>query len=185
MYDSNYNDRQRCYITYEPLNQPELSLFNLVVGSSSSAGSDAQPFQKGIMEDFIDKNIVLTARRQGYLDYKYTLYGNKHSLPLSLKLEVKHDGTVMICEPPGNWGKLPEGFKSFYKDNMSKLYLTENVKNFDEFRFDEKTAVEVGMKSYHQSICVDVDRQVKAGSHVLTLVPQQEEKLMIAYLIVP
>ena len=192
MYDSNYNDKQRCYITYEPLNQPELSLFNLVVGSSSSAGSDAQPFQKGIMEDFIDKNIVINARRQGYLDYKYMLYGDKSSLPLSLRVDIKHVGIVQLCEPPGNWGNLPAGFKSFYKDDMAKVYITENVALGNEssatFDFDESRAKQlpiVDLKKGTQFVCAEIGEKINLGNHVLTIVPTSESKIMISYMILP
>ena len=56
----------------------------------------------GIMEDFIDKVIITNARKRGYLDRKYGLYGDNSSLPLSLAAYIEHNGFIQICEPPGN-----------------------------------------------------------------------------------
>jgi len=39
------------------------------------------------------------------------LYGNKDSGPLHIKITVQRKGTVMVAQPPGVWGKLPDGFK--------------------------------------------------------------------------
>jgi hypothetical protein len=39
------------------------------------------------------------------------LYGNKESGPLHLKITVKKRGAVFVCQPPGVWGRLPDGFK--------------------------------------------------------------------------
>jgi hypothetical protein len=96
------------------------------VSSTSSQVTTKLPFQSGIMEDFINTNIVKKAREQGYLDYKRMLYGNNESLPLSLRLEIKNEGYVHLCEPPGNWGILPKGFKSLYKDGILKKLADED-----------------------------------------------------------
>lgn len=105
IYKSNFSDTLQCYTSFQPLADPNLSLYNLVIPQTEKDGK--LPWKSGIMEDFIDNgNIVKRAREQGYLDYKMALYGNKDSLPLSLKLDIKNEGIVHLCEPPGNWGKL-------------------------------------------------------------------------------
>jgi hypothetical protein len=38
---------------------------------------------------------------KGYLDFKYVLHGTNTSGPLSIHIEVKHAGKILVCEPPG------------------------------------------------------------------------------------
>ena len=133
MFPSSYSDTLKCYTTFQPIRDESLSMYNLILSKDEIDGK--KPFQTDIMENFIDKNIVKKATSQGYLDFKRMVYGNKESLPLSLKLEIKHEGIVHICEPPGNWGKLPTGFVSFYKGG-AKAYITKDITSYDNFKFD-------------------------------------------------
>lgn len=59
----------------------------------------------------------------GYLDFKYMLYGNRESVPLSLRVEVQSTGLLHICQPPGSWGKMPKGFASILSNDTVKYYI--------------------------------------------------------------
>lgn len=188
IYPSHFHPSLTCYTSFQPLHDPDLSLLNLVL-PTANLSVDAKPFGYAIMEDFLDKSIVEKARLQGYKDYKYMLYGNKQSLPLSLKLEVRHTGFVHLCEPPGNWGKLPKGFKSFYKDSSAKAYITRNVASYESFQFDATKATEmaiVDLNKGSQYVCAEIGKEpTPVGTHVLTLVPMTEDNVMVSYLIIP
>ena len=185
VHPSTYSDTLSCYTSFQPLADPDLSLFGLVL--SKTAVNGKEPFKSDIMENFIDKNIIETAKKRGYKDFKVMLYGDKDSLPLSLKLDIKHEGTVHVCEPPGNWGNLPDGFKSFYKDGNAKAFVTD-VSSYDNFVFDQSKAKEVGivdLKKGTQFVCAEIEGKFKVGKYVLTLVPTKTDKIMISFLILP
>ena len=136
----------------------------------------------GIMEDFLDKGIIIQARKQGYLDRKYGLYGDNSSLPLSLSAHVEHSGFIQICEPPGNWGALPNGFTK-YAGAATKVYSTPWQMEFKNFEFDVDKAAEVGIRM--DGLCGTLEHHFKRGKYVITLVPQTDKKIMITYLILP
>ncbi len=87
-----------------------------------------------IFEMFTDQNIVPRARSRGYLDYKHILYGNSNSGPLSLRIHVAKSGTTHLCSPPGNWGKLPNGFQYFWEAKTA-AYLTPVANAADVMRY--------------------------------------------------
>lgn len=188
MYPSHFHSNLKCYTTFQPLHDPDLSLLNLVIPVTNPT-LDVKPFGYAIMEDFINVDIVQKARQQGYKDYKYMLYGNKHSQPLSLKLEVLNTGYIHVCEPPGNWGKVPKGFKSFYKDGTAKAYVTINVSTYESFVFDMAKATEVSIVDLNkgsQYVCAEIGKEpMTVGKHVLTLVPMTEDNIMVSCLIIP
>lgn len=62
------------------------------------------PFHVDIYENVTRPDIIEMARSRGYLDYKYMLYGNNESIPLSLKASVRKQGVGFICQPPSDWG---------------------------------------------------------------------------------
>lgn len=134
------------------------------------------------MEDFIDKAIITNARKRGYLDRKYGLYGDNSSLPLSLAALIEHRGFIQICEPPGNWGALPNGF-THYAGDATKVYITPWQMEFKNFEFDLNLAVEVSVRM--EGVCGTLDYYFKHDKYVITLVPQTDKKIMITYLILP
>jgi hypothetical protein len=133
--------------------------------------------------------IVNKAKARGYRDFKYMFYGNKDSSPLSLRVDVQVLGTSFICQPPGNWGKLPNGFLNLWECD-TKMYLTENVADVTSFSFAPEKAREVKYVQKHaadsqMNLCVEFEGQLPLGHHVLTVVPTTENKITLAYLILP
>ena len=63
--------------------------------------SQKSQFKLEIMEMFNNKNIIINARKIGYKDYKYMLYGNNMSYPLSFHINIMRTGRIQICQPPG------------------------------------------------------------------------------------
>lgn len=187
LYDvSNFTETLKCYTSFLPIEDPDLDLLKLVV--STKAHNGKEPFKNQILEHFSDPNIIRKAEGQGYRDYKRMLYGNNHSVPLSLKLDIQHLGYVSICEPPGVWGSYPTGFKSFYKDNLARAFITKVESYSDDFIFDQSMASEVPIRDLNkgtQIICAEIATQIPVGKYVLTMVPTTEINIMISYLIVP
>jgi hypothetical protein len=187
LYDtSNFTETLTCYTSFLPNEDPDLSLLNLVVSTKSQNGKE--PFKTQILEHFSDPNIIIRAEGQGYRDYKRMLYGNNQSVPLSLKLDLRHLGYVSICEPPGVWGSYPKGFKSFYKDNLARAFITKVDSYSSDFVFDEFKAAEVPIRDLNrgtQIICAEIATQIPVGKYVLTMVPTTETNIMISYLILP
>lgn len=199
LYQSNFTQTLQCYTSFQTIENSHFDLFNLIIPTKSTVSTTAKasasdtswflespkPFQTGIMEDFINTNIVIKARQQGYKDYKRMLYGNNHSIPLSLRVDIKNEGYVHLCEPPGNWGALPKGFKSLYKDSCVNAYLTV-VESYDNFEFDKAKATEVIMENViKNSPCSTLDKKFSVGKYVLTIVPLVKEFVMVSYLILP
>ena len=73
---------------------------NEVVKEVVKIGQKSQ-FKLDIMENFNNKNIIINARKIGYKDYKYMLYGNNISYPLSFHINIVRTGRIQICQPPG------------------------------------------------------------------------------------
>ena len=99
---------------------------SLVIPKVTYKGVVAAGWTLDIFEMFIDKNIIEKSRRQGYKDYKYMLFGNKESGPVSLRISITKLGVTHLCSPPGNWGQMPKGFQNFWEPN-TPVYLTTNV----------------------------------------------------------
>ena len=95
IYPSLFSDDMRCLTTYEPRADPQSHLVDYVLLTTNDQ------WKSEILEWLSDKSSIEKARRMGYKDFKYMLYGNKKSGPLSLKITVKKTGTVFLCQPPG------------------------------------------------------------------------------------
>jgi hypothetical protein len=187
IHESMYSDDIRCFTSFQPRSDDTMSLEALVIPSG-----DGKPgFKFEIFENMFEPGIVINAKKRGYKDFKYMLYGNKDSGALSLKIDVKTQGKSFICQPPGNWGKLPNGFKNFWECD-TKMYLTENVADTSKFVFDVSGANTKELK-YNQrypqdsqmNLCVDFEDSLPLGNHVLTVVPTSTENIPFAYLILP
>eukprot|EP00596_Hydrurales_sp_CCMP1899_P007177 CAMPEP_0119044184 /NCGR_PEP_ID=MMETSP1177-20130426/29321_1 /TAXON_ID=2985 /ORGANISM="Ochromonas sp, Strain CCMP1899" /LENGTH=376 /DNA_ID=CAMNT_0007013835 /DNA_START=275 /DNA_END=1402 /DNA_ORIENTATION=+ len=99
MHKSDFSDDMQCLTTFEPRADPGSDLINFIIPN----GDDRPAFKREIIENFMDAGIVKKATKQGYLDFKYMLYGNKESSPLSLLVNVAKAGIAFMCSPPGNW----------------------------------------------------------------------------------
>ena len=197
--EAGFTDQMQCLTTFEPKWDRDADLLKYVVGglanSSSSSSSAAAPWTKNIFEMLTDPKIISKAKERGYLDFKHMLYGDKNSLPLSLRFTIgkKGKGTGFLCQPCGNWGRLPKGFANFWEVG-TKVYLTRDVQVAagDSFSFSPSLPKTEELKYTNrkpkdtQTICVDFAPFVfPPGTHVITIVPTSEQKIMISSLLLP
>ncbi len=154
-------------------------------------------WQVNIFEELTNGGIVTMAKGRGYHDFKYMLHGNRDSAPLNIRVHIeKGKGTMLLCEPPGNWGKLPAGFKTLW-DAGTKVYFTKDVDtdsaakaspvfDFDESKAQALTYTRRGNPTDTQVVCVDFDQfKPPPGKHVVTIRPTTEHRVMISTLLLP
>ena len=143
-----------------------------------------------IYENLVDKHLVEKSLKMGYKDFKRLLYGGKDSGPLSLSLSLPKAGPMFICETPGIWGKLPDGFGHLWENNVD-VYVTMDVANKAAgFDFDKTKAhkYELYYEKKSLEICAQIRQdathvEVPPGEHVLTLVPHGQHKIILAWLV--
>lgn len=183
LHESDFIDHMQCYTTFEPRQDPGSHLLDLRVPDDSS-----KKWKVDIMEQLMDPGIITKARSQGYKDFKYMIFGNKDAGPLSLKINVRTKGTGSLCQPPGNWGKLPDGFVRFFEVD-TKVYITENVEDPDKFVFAVDKAKQLPYTNRNikdtQTVCVHFNDMLSPGKHVLTIVPSTSENVAFTYLLIP
>jgi hypothetical protein len=186
MFPCHFPDNLHCMTTFQPLADPSSDLLSIVVPSTDSNTSAA--FKHNIIEEMAHPGSTKKYRDIGYKDYKWMLYGNKDSMPLSLHIHVKAVGYAWMCQPPGNWGKLPNGFSNFWEVN-TEVYMTKNVADVKNFVFSKEKAVLMKYVNHKpkdtQNVCVEFEEQFPQGQHVLTVVPTTGSKIMISSLIYP
>mmetsp|Transcript_36477 Transcript_36477/g.67952 ORF Transcript_36477/g.67952 Transcript_36477/m.67952 type:complete len:546 (-) Transcript_36477:123-1760(-) len=187
MHESKYSDGLQCYTTFQPHTDESMSLDKLVLPNNDNTPG----FKMDIFEMLTEPGVVKKARKMGYKDFKHMLYGNKDSGVLSLKTIVTAKGNSFLCQPPGNWGKLPKGFTNMWECG-TEVYLTPNVPVGDMqsfvFQKDKATRISYTQKALTDSqswLCVDFDSPLPIGSHVLTVVPTTDQKIGFAYLLIP
>lgn len=203
VFPSNFSDDMSCLTMFRPIRDLKRDLNGFLIDNSV----EGVPFTETIFEDLMDKGIVVKAVSSGYKDFKHTVYGNNASKPLSIKVSIKTAGTVFLCQPPGFWGKLPDGFGSFWGAG-TKFYLSENVPNFpwlrsladarlsqaakDEknlFQFDKDKAKAMTFTCQKpkdsQDLCAQSDTYFPAGDHVLTIMPVSDVKILISTILLP
>jgi hypothetical protein len=182
---SRYSDELNCYTSFQPRTENSLSLEGLRLPSGGNIKDD---FRLIIFEELGHKGVLEKARERGYRDFKYMLYGNKDSGALSLRVTVKTSHKAFLCQPPGNWGKYPDGMKNFWEID-TRVYLSQLPSGRD-FEFDENTATKLlyTQKSPTNSqewLCVEFDTPLPLGEHVLTIVPMTHEYVAFSYLLIP
>lgn len=187
MYPSEFSDNMQCHTMFEPRADPDSDLALSVI-----TNGDTRPtFKKIIFEELMQPDIIVNAKLKGYKDFKYTLYGNNESSPLSFFINVAKTGTALMCQPPGIWGKLPNGFQNFWECGTNIfLHLNVNIsKNSTSYVFrSEETKL---MPYIHkngkdsQTICVNFLKEFPEGTHVLTVVPTTIDKIMVSTLLIP
>ena len=193
-----WTDDVQCHTAYEPIYDKDMMIDRLIVNNQV----DAAYFEKIIFENLLDVNIVKNAKRIGYLDYKYTFTGNSASKPLSIKLRVKQVGSTFLCQPPGVWGKMPDGVQDVF-DKDVKYYLTKDIKNYDKlepydigqrngtnptassnlFSFKKEGSKE--MQVTKSGLCAVFNEKIPVGDHVLTVVPPSEKHVLVSTILIP
>jgi hypothetical protein len=197
LYPTPYSENLRCYTTFQPRTEDKYSLEQLQIVASAASGQAAtrKPFELKIFEDFVDPNIAKKAKERGYRDFKYVLYGN-HENTLHLKINVKTSASSFVCQPPGAWGKLPDGFKNLWECE-TEIYLTKGISTSasasagaTDFVFVKEQAMRVKyVQKYPEDsqswLCVEIEEPLPVGDAVLTILPTTKNNIAIAYVLVP
>lgn len=191
LYSSPYGDSYTCYTTFQPIAYQSLNLSNLIIPSKTSSST---PFNYDIWERHTYHEAYIRGENKSCTDKKYVLFGNQQSQPLSLKLQVKRQGIIHLCEMP------PPPVKYFTSlDDITKVYITANVNTeiaYKEFDFNLKRAKEFALlykplkpktKIYHynKNYCVELGGKVDVGDHVLTIIPQTKQYVMLSFILIP
>ncbi len=222
LYKSRYTDDMQCINTFMPKHDWNADLRQYVLPfpprSSSSRRLDDTPsnpnplhtpepisgrigggWEMNIFEELTQKGIIATARERGYKDFKYMIHGGQDAMPLNIRITItKGKGTFFLCEPPGNWGKMPPGFKTFW-DAGTKVYITPNVEKQDmeayasgnrPFSFFKPNATELKYVNRKpedsQVVCVDFDEyEPPVGQHIVTIQPTSNYRIMVSTLLLP
>ena len=192
-FEPQVSDGLQCFTDYEPRVERGDDLFSRVVGARDEAKWRREMFEHMLPDG---KNFVKIHReKNGHLDRRWMLMSvkGKDSGPLSLNIEVKHDGPSFICQPPGEWGNLPSGFKNFWEVG-TEVFLTPNTGDLrgkepaSAFVFDTAKATKLSYTNRKpkdtQTVCVDLDKRLPIGHHVISIVPTQEQNIMIGLLLI-
>jgi len=185
-----FPDKAKCYTDYEPRPLRDSSLKSKVLKGLAPSEKD-KGWKFIIYELLVDPNLVKRSYQNGYHDFKYLMYGDESSGPLSLSLQMDNEGPIIICETPGIWGSLPAGFKHFWDPDVLDIYVTFDAVSAtnEDFAFDKETASKLVIHHTQElEICAEIirskhDVHFKAGSHVLTVVPKTSTKVILAWLI--
>jgi hypothetical protein len=208
IFPSDFSDSMQCLTAFHPVKDPSADLGKYLINNIVEKPLFTKPFfTKIIFENMMDRGIVQGAIKRGYQDFKYTYYGNSDSKPLSIKIHVQKEGVVFLCQPPGVWGKLPDGFKNFW-DSGAQIYIAKDAANFDKYEsFDDiliPESAKDGRVTYNlntepseliefknpqssdsQHVCAQSTTKVPAGRHVLTIAPVTKDNIMISTVLVP
>ena len=208
IFESDFTDNIQCLTAFHPIKDPSADLGKYLINNIGEKPLYTKPFfTKIIFEDTLDKAIVVGAIKRGYQDFKYTYYGNSESKPLSIKIHVKKEGVIFLCQPPGVWGKLPDGFKSLW-DSGTKIYIAKDPANFDNYETLDDIQIPESAKANRvtfnldteanqilefknpqaadsQYVCEQSTTKVSPGRHVLTVVPATKDNIMISTVLVP
>ena len=179
----------KCYSDYEPRGIREASLKAAVV-SGLAAEQPRGGWKSIIYENLVHENLVRSALKAGYKDFKHLLFAEgKDAGPLSVHIKPQKEGAMFVCETPGIWGALPEGFEHLW-DAMPTFHLTTNVPSANAelqkfvFAADKAKLLEVE-HTKELEICMQIKGDVPAGDHVLTITPTAASKIILAWIIVP
>ena len=181
------NGKIQCFTDFEPHYDISANLTNIVIHSN---------WKKSIMETIFEpaSRIVENAKRKGYKDFKWLLYGSKEDGPLYLDINVYKQGHIMLCQPPGSWGKIPDSFASLWHNETVDIYITPNIEKINKDNFQFTTEIKAKSIQYHvinprpkdgQSVCGYTDKEVPIGSHVLTLYPLTTKIMMLSVILIP
>lgn len=189
LYDNMLGDGKiQCFTDFEPHYDMSSNLTNIVIHSSN--------WKKSIMETIFEPNsrIVEIARKKGYADFKWLLYGSKEEGPLYLDINVHKQGHIMLCQPPGSWGKIPDKFASLWNNQTIDIHITPNIDKINKENFQFTSEIKTKSIQYYiinprpkdgQSVCGYTDKEVPIGSHVLTLSPLTSSFMMLSVILIP
>lgn len=88
-------DFMQCYTDYEPRSMREASLKALVIaGLADKSSSSTKGWKFNIYENLIDNSLVQNHFSNGFIDFKYTLFGNRDDGPISFFIQPNRPGPV-------------------------------------------------------------------------------------------
>jgi hypothetical protein len=177
-------DKVTCYTEFEPRGEPGRALSDIIQSGLPRDNTDvAKGWVKNILEQLLQPSIIENAKKAGYLDKKYIIYGNKNSGPLTMKFEVKNEGQLYLCEAPGVWGQLPKGFVHLW-ESSAQIFIAPDTVSEGNIR-TESHRVEYAHHDIDE-ICVHIKTKVAAGGKLLSIVPLDEDKLIaLSTLVIP
>lgn len=178
-----FKDGLQCFTSFRPRFDDNYALESIYIPNPEGLPN----FQHQIVEEVQNPGALKNAILKGYVDKKYMYHGNKNSGALSFSIKVVQDGKGFLCQPAGDWGKLPNGFQNFWEIG-TEIYLTKNyVKTEKLFEYKKDNSVLLDYKHRSpkdtQTICVDFELPV--GNHILSIVPTTDIRIMISHVIIP
>eukprot|EP01036_Dinobryon_divergens_P032594 gene32594-42214_t len=105
----------------------------------------------------------------GFIDYMHVFYGNKDSGPISVLASLSKPGPS-----PATWGKMPTGFKFMWETKFD-VYVTQNVAS------PLPTFSSTGDKLDSAPGAFKFQKGFKM--HVVTIVPKDAAKIILAWLV--
>lgn len=120
-----------------------------------------------------DIHAVTEARAKGlgYLDLKYVIQGNKDAGPVVFSIKTTQKAYIFVCEPPGLWGRLPDGCGNLPEE--SELKINGNVMAWADEKF-------YGDRTVGSPTCFSSAEMVEPGQHTVQITPTNEEGKYIA-----
>jgi len=172
----------KCFSDYEPRYLRESSLSGRVVAGLAK-NSNEKGWKNTIYEDLVHENLVKQSIKFGYRDFKHLIWGESSSGPISFLLNIDNEGPLFLCESPGIWSSLPDGFEHIW-DEKPDVFLTYNVTTTSGFSFEPDKAKQVSY--FHEKdleICVQLEKQSEKGQHIMTVNPKGNNKIILAWII--
>eukprot|EP01041_Mallomonas_annulata_P008340 gene8340-17178_t len=193
IFASNVTDRIQCLTDYEPRRSKRASIRSRIISGlkiGDGRGWNSSVLESRLGEDYTE--IVLRHEAARYLDYKYIYIADHDAGPLSIRIQPKSNDVMYICEPTNlNSDTISE--ENHFWDLKPLIYITMNVKGKASFVFDAAKAKPISY--FHMistgggdgEICIQTDKGVMPGRHVLTIVPTHPvgKILMLATLLIP
>jgi hypothetical protein len=189
-------DRAQCFTSFSPRGVEDMSLASLIVGGleGPDAGPDTPGWKFAVFEELIDAEAAGASDRRGYLDKKISVYGNDLSKTLTLQLTLSAHGKITLCEPPGVWGKYPEGFSHLWsKTDVELSIITKSSKGFlsllktvgRKFGPGPLKPRKFKITHAHESICVISASSYAAGVYEVGVRATGASSILLSTVIVP
>ena len=156
-------------ITYEPRVGVQSSLINRLVKPTKPIINPSPPTLDGASNDHwhvqlfeADHDAVSLSQSLnfGYLDMKYVLQGNKAADLLELEVVTQRENSLVLCQPPGVFGRMPEDFVPLGKEH-AEVKVDGVVVSLIE---DKDWYIAQEMRS-SSGICFFTEEKIKPGKH--------------------
>ena len=204
---SNISDNIQCFTNYEPRTERQNSLHAIIVGgraiqdftidltstrrhSDKGTSTDSIGWHTELYEALVAKKNIPMISKMGHLDFKVVMYGNAASGPLSFLITTRHsDGNIFICEAPGIWGKMMNGYTHLYESSLEVFVTNVSKDNIDtsvSFNFRQEHAIKMEYShSKVDELCIQLLHKLPLGRYVLTIIPRSNKRVTIATLLIP